>query len=251
MRPSPSWCDGRRHLTVEVAGHCLLIGNSRWHWAKQQAEAWQFCHSAPDPHRLQTLEVPLMAWAAVGAMPTEIALDPASRLELKNVPLKRMPPWLGIDRALAAWGALKRAKACGILTNGLLVADAGTVLSITRVTADGEFAGGQLVGGVSLQLRAMAQGTQNLIDPGLGPISAEPFPITTAEAMRRGSIQALIGMLIEAQREAGLPLWLCGGDAPVLEQELKQHGLDVAHHPNLALEGMVDVLKRISRAPSL
>ncbi len=251
MRPSPSWCDGGRHLTVEVIRRCLLIGNSRWHWAEQQADSWQFCHSAPDPLKLQALEMPVMAWAAVGPMPTEVVLDPTSRLRLKDVPLKQMPPWLGIDRALAAWGALKRAKTCELLADGLLVADAGTVLSLTRVTAEGEFAGGQLVGGFSLQLQAMAQGAQKLIDPGFGSISSEPFPITTADAMRRGSIQALTGMLREAQRETKLPLWLCGGDAPILEKELMQHGLDIVHHPNLALEGMVDVLGRINRAPSL
>ncbi|MEC9030211.1 MAG: type III pantothenate kinase [Cyanobacteriota bacterium] len=251
MRPSSPRCVGRRHLKVEVLRHCLLIGNSRWHWAEYQADEWQFCHSVPNPLKLQTLEAPLVAWAAVGPIPAGVALDPNRRLGLGDVPLTRMPVWLGIDRALAAWGALRRAHTSGLSSSGLLVADAGTVLSLTRVTAAGDFAGGQLVPGLRLQLRAMAQGTQGLIDPGIGSVSAEPFPFATAEAMRRGSLQALLGTLLEAQREAALPLWLCGGDASVLQEALSQRGLDVVHHPNLVLEGMVDVHDRISRAPSL
>ena len=251
MWPSPPRCVGRRHLKVEVVRHCLLIGNSRWHWAEYQADAWQFCHSDPNPLKLQTLEAHLVAWAAVGPIPAGVVLDPNRRLGLGDVPLTRMPVWLGIDRALAAWGALRRAHASGMSFSGLLVADAGTVLSLTRVTAAGDFAGGQLVPGLRLQLSAMAQGTQRLIDPGIGSVSAEPFPFATAEAMRRGSLQALLGTLLEAQREAALPLWLCGGDASVLKEALSQRGLDVVHHPNLVLEGMVDVHDRISRAPSL
>ena len=221
----------------------LLIGNSRWHWAELKADEWQFCHSAPDPRKLNSLEVPLEAWAAVGPLPSTLLLNPADRLNIENVPLKKLPRWLGIDRALAAWGALKRAQASKSVSTGLLVADAGTVLSLTRITANGEFGGGQLVAGLRLQLLAMAQGAQNLNDPGLGTVTADPFPRTTVEAMRRGSLEALTGTLIEAQRKAELPLWLCGGDAPLLVATLKERDIKVFHHPNLALEGMVNLQK--------
>ena len=136
-------------------------------------------------------------------------------------------------------------------SNGLLIADAGTVLSINRITKNGEFAGGQLIPGLQLQLRAMETGTQNLINPGPSSSTPAQFALTTAEAMQRGSIQALVGTLIEAIKEANTPLWLCGGDAPILVKELEKRNTEVIHHPNLVLEGMVDIQQRINQNQDL
>ena len=47
-------------------------------------------------------------------------------------------------------------------SRGLLLVDAGTVLSLTRVTADGCFGGGQLIPGYRLQLQAMADANPRL-----------------------------------------------------------------------------------------
>ena len=232
------------------AKQCLLIGNTRWHWAKKIKDQWEFIHEEPDPQKLINLSDPLFAWAAVGAIPTSVRFDPLSLIELRDIPLKQMPVWLGIDRALGAWGALKRAKACGMSSQGLLVADAGTVLSLTKVTSNGDFCGGQLIAGLQLQLKAMDKGTKQLNNPGLTPISSNFFPTTTADAMRVGSVQALCGSLIEAHHETGLPIWLCGGDAPFLLKALKRRNVEVAHHPNLVLEGMVEVATRLNEDPN-
>ena len=219
----------------------LLIGNSRWHWAIKKTDAWHFFHTQPDLHKINTLSTPLTAWAAVGEIPRSLLTTTAKRIEISDVPLQKLPSWLGIDRALAGWGAFKKAKASQSLSGGILVADAGTVLSLTRITARGEFAGGQLMAGLRLQLAAMAHGTKNLNDPGPPSNNPEPFPINTAEAMQRGCIQALVGALIAAQKEANMPIWLCGGDAPLLLQELRERDINTVHHPNLVLEGMVDI----------
>ncbi len=230
---------------------CLLIGNSRWHWAEQKEGAWHFSHAEPDLGRLESLGGSLLAWAAVGPLPLVVELNPIRQLALNHVPLNALPPWLGIDRALGGWGALRRAQDSGKAGRGLLVADAGTVLSLTRVTGDGDFAGGQLVAGLRLQLAAMAHGTKDLNDPGVGPLGSERFPVKTSEAMRRGAIQALLGILLEAQRETKLPIWLCGGDAPLLMEGLRERGSEVFYHPDLVLEGMVDAQARISRGQGL
>ncbi len=229
----------------------MLIGNSRWHWAEKYSKDWSFSHTSPDPSSLTSVNPPLSTWAAVGPIPAQIAFDFHNRLNLQDVPLTKVPPWLGIDRALAAWGALIRIKQAEVTCSGLLVADAGTVLSLTRVTSKGEFQGGQLIAGLRLQLSAMAKGAKNLNNPGLDPLPAEVFPIDTAHAMRQGAIQALVGVITQAQREANVPIWLCGGDAPILADVLRGRGLDVTHHPNLALEGLIDLDAQINKDQGL
>jgi len=230
---------------------CLLIGNSRWHWAIKEADGWHFVHTTPEPHKASAIDLPLVAWAAVGPIPKNLVLEKKKRVSIEDIPLKKLPPWLGIDRALAGWEAFKRAKSAAINSCGVLVADAGTVLSLTRITSDGEFAGGQLVAGLNLQLSAMEKGAKNLSNPGPGSSKNPQFPITTAEAMQRGSLQALVGTLIEAVNETNMQLWLCGGDAPVLIEELRKRNKEVLHHPNLVLEGMVDIQQRINPGQDL
>ena len=243
--------DGRGHLKKDSMIRCLLIGNSRWHWAEKHGERWHYSHVLPDPIKLKSLTSSLAMWAAVGSIPSESPLQAENELCLKDIPLKKLPPWLGIDRALGAWGALKRAQTSTNNHTGLRVADAGTVLSITRVTQNGAFSGGQLIGGLKLQLAAMANGAQKLHYPEIDSLPPEAFPYTTSAAMQRGTIQALTGALIEAQHEAKLPLWICGGDAPILIEGLRQRGLVVNHYPDLVLEGMVDVHDRIKQPQDL
>jgi type III pantothenate kinase len=232
---------------VQTQRSCLLIGNSRWHWAIKKNDYWHFFHTQPDTNQINTLETPLTAWAAVGQIPKNLVIKTAKRIEISDVPLMKSPTWLGIDRALAGWGAFNKAKSSNSHSSGILVADAGTVLSLTRVTAQGEFAGGQLIAGLRLQLTAMANGTKNLIDPGPPSTHPEQFPTNTAEAMQRGSLQALVGALIAAKKEANMPIWLCGGDAPLLLQELRERDVNAIHHPNLVLEGMVDIQNSINQ----
>ena len=80
-------------------------------------------------------------------------------------PLKKIPNWIGIDRALGGWGAFQQAKCKGMHAKGLLLADAGTIFSLTKITANGEFAGGQLVAGLNLQRSTMASKTLKLAKP--------------------------------------------------------------------------------------
>ena len=80
----------------------------------------------------------LLGWAAVGAVPESARLPAEARLQLAEVPLEGAPPWLGIDRALAGWWGWRLA------AGPVLVADAGTVLSFTRMDRAGRFAGGRL-----------------------------------------------------------------------------------------------------------
>jgi type III pantothenate kinase len=164
------------------------------------------------------------------------------------VPLAGVPPWLGIDRALAGWWAARQAG------GPVLVADAGTVLSFTRVDGRGRFAGGRLMAGAALQLAAMGGGTEGLpaLEGGLADgedgEGGEVWPSATAAAMRRGVAEGLAAAVLEAARqarasEAGCRIVLTGGDGPALLPLLQrspdlQDGL-LLHCPELCLEALV------------
>ena len=114
----------------------LLIGNSRWHWA-ELADCWRFDHSAPD---LSRLEISPPVWAAVGPVPETPLLNEGRRLTLEDVPLENCPPWLGVDRALGAFSAWSRCVEQQLdVQAGVLLADAGTVLSLTLLDPESGF----------------------------------------------------------------------------------------------------------------
>ena len=237
----------------------LLIGNSRWHWALADADRGvtdpplRFLHLPPPPPsspRTAALDPPL-AWAAVGPVPHQAGLSAATRLGLADVPLADAPPWLGIDRALAGWWASR-------LANGpVLVADAGTVLSLTRVDGRGRFAGGRLMAGAALQLRAMGSGTQGLPclegDLVAAAGSGDAWPRATEAAMRQGVAEGLAAAVLEAGRQAralevGCRIVLTGGDGeillPLLRRSPELGEAVLLHRPDLCLEALVALCPR-------
>ena len=180
-------------------------------------------------------------WAAVGQIPEALSLPEDSQVHLDQVPLKDVPSWLGIDRALAGWGAWRRSGGA----EELLVVDAGTVLSLTRVTASGCFAGGLLCAGLRLQLQAMGEGTAALPVLGTQAITIDPsptFPRDTASAMTQGVVQSLLGLIQRATGHFQGTVWLCGGDAPLLLPGLVAQGVAVHHTPDLVMETLVDLV---------
>ncbi len=188
-----------------------------------------------------------MAWAAVGRLPAHWVMEPAGRVVTADVPLQGMPDWLGVDRALAGWLAWRQRG------EAVLVADAGTVLSLTRVDPDGRFAGGRLMAGLALQWRAMAEGTEALPaapPPGdLSDLLAQGrWPAVTSAAMVVGVAHGLAAALAVALRQArdelpGCRLVLTGGDASALlplVRDLLAGESDAAElEPDLALRGLV------------
>jgi type III pantothenate kinase len=248
----------------------LLIGNSRWHWAVPPLAAdgpLRVWHDLPwDGDRLERegggsgalLPVPatgaadedsipsgvasalLLGWAAVGPVPADLVLPPEARLQLAEVPLQAAPPWLGIDRALAGWWGWR------LVAGPVLVADAGTVLSFTRVDREGRFAGGRLLAGAALQLRAMAGGTAHLPALAEDAVPADPaaaaWPHDTAGAMRSGVLRGLAAAIAAAMQETrreepGCRLLLTGGDGAALAT-LLEPGLVVEQRPHLSLEAL-------------
>lgn len=228
-----------------MAPSALLIGNSRWHWATRQGVEWLFTHHAPNP---STLNGRTPVWAAVGTVPPDHPnLLPQRRLTLEDVPLQGTPHWLGVDRALGAWMAWRLSRAEGLdLRSGLLLADAGTVLSLTLLTPDGQFRGGQLMPGWRLQMAAMESGTTGLQRPEHTALPNDYFPQNTGQAMLRGALQAMVGAVAQAQKQSGACVWICGGDGHRLAHELQLQGVNVQVDSDLVMKGVVTLMEGIS-----
>ena len=187
----------------------------------------------------------LCGWAAVGPVPAGIPLPAAARLQTGGVPLAELPPWVGVDRALVGWRAWQRSR------GPVLVADAGTALSLTRIAADGAFAGGRLLAGVALQLAGLQSGTAGL--PALQPpvqLPPERWPRHTDQAMVAGVLAGLAAAIAEAVREAwdedpGCRVWITGGDgaqlAPQVQQLLGGGAVGLLAGAQLALEALAEL----------
>ena len=224
----------------------LMIGNTRWHWASKIQEKWKYFHTSPNPIEFRDKDYSQLSWAAVGPIPENIKLCPSKKFNLNDIPLINLPSNLGIDRALASWSAFKKQSYLKNKEKDIVVIDAGTILSITKITKRGEYVGGQLISGLRLQLSSMANGAVNLKTPDIKKIPKETFQYETNNAMIRGSINGLIGLILQIHEETKLPIWLCGGDAKIILNELKNKNININHYPNLVLEGMIDIDQKLN-----
>tara|TARA_Y100001968_G_scaffold283417_1_gene282044 strand:+ start:1560 stop:2237 length:678 start_codon:yes stop_codon:yes gene_type:complete len=223
-----------------------MIGNTRWHWASRINEQWKYFHTSPNPIEFKHKDFSQLSWASVGPLPENIKLSPSKKMNLDNVPLSNLPSNLGIDRALASWSAFKKQSSLKRKQQDLIVIDAGTILSVTKITKRGEFAGGQLISGLRLQLSSMTNGALNLESPTRKTIPKDTFQYETKDAMLRGAINGLCGLILQVNEETKLPIWLCGGDGPIILSELKSKHIDINHCPNLVLEGMIDIDQKVN-----
>ena len=214
----------------------LLIGNSRWHWGVGD----HFWHCSPAQGLEQFLQQPPQRWAAVGAVPKELEAWNQSQVVGEMVPLKNQAIGLGIDRALVGWGAWQRS------AGAVLVADAGTALSLTLVDSGGAFCGGRIMAGAALQLHSLNQATNAL--PEVGRLkTTEIWPQNTVGAMSVGVLHGLAAALSSSYSQMPLlfseaKLWLTGGDAELLQPLLIEAGLQ----PRLALNLALEALGRLS-----
>ena len=106
-------------------------------------------------------------------------LKKENEIKTKDIQLSNLPDYFGVDRALASIAALK------IIENpfkkDLLIADFGTILSITKLDSNGFIIGGQLLPGFLTQLKSMEQSTKNLKVPKKYDIPIKDFLIKTEE----------------------------------------------------------------------
>ena len=238
----------------------LAIGNSRLHWAwfvdSTLKQTWD------TPHGSATLIDALGVEQAIAHLATSVSSDlsllnalttfqscdppplwiasvvppqaelwmryaHARLLTLVDVPLTAVYSTLGIDRALALWGAATT------LGTPILVVDAGTALTVTGADVASRLVGGAILPGLRLQYQALADDTAALPDVAL-PLSLPPrWATNTTDAIHSGILySALAGI------EAAVTAWLVdfpesaiavtGGDSVRLHAYLTQHNAALA-----------------------
>lgn len=157
----------------------LAIGNSRYHWAwflnTKLQSSWDTEYLTVDrfsesfPIELQSLikqtqidldRVPIYL---VSVVPSQTViwqqLDRVKVITLNNIPLHNLYPTLGIDRALAVFGAGE------VYGYPVLVIDGGTALTITGVDNNRHLVGGAILPGLRLQICSLYTGIAAL--PGI------------------------------------------------------------------------------------
>ena len=149
---------------------------------------------------------------------------------------------LGNDRVAAAAGA-----ALLFPGEGLLVADAGTALTLDVVDSEGCFRGGNISPGLRMRFTSLHEATDRL--PEVTEEGDVPtFGYDTTTAIRAG---VAMGMTAEIRYafEAARRLYGCGrllltgNDAPLLSELLKRDGIEGVADPNLVGLGLLSIFR--------
>ncbi|MEH2028966.1 MAG: pantothenate kinase [Nostoc sp.] len=259
----------------------LEIGNSRLHWAlfigKKLYSAWDSDHLAESGiqqlAKCQTLDHLLLAISPpyqkirventssspssppplllASVVPSQTAIwqtYPNTRvITLEQVPLKNVYPTLGIDRALALWGA---GKTWGF---PMLVIDAGTALTFTAADANESLVGGAILPGLGLQFASLGQQTGQLPFVETRKFASLPprFALNTTEAIQSGVIYTVLAGIkdfIKAwwQLFPDGKIAIKGGDRTLLVNYLQVLYPEIAAgwivEPNLIFWGMREIV---------
>tara|TARA_B100000902_G_scaffold72061_1_gene77417 strand:- start:415 stop:1095 length:681 start_codon:yes stop_codon:yes gene_type:complete len=214
----------------------LLVGNSRLHWAQNFHNEHRFFHTQKDIEVPRNINLNNLIWASVGKLPN-LFLNKDNEIKTQDIKLKNLPEYFGIDRAFGCLEALKTIK--NPLQKDLLIADCGTTLSLTKLTANGSIIGGQIVPGFLTQLKAMERYTKNLQTPKSYDIPIQDFSIHTEDSMLKGVSNSLIGLINLSFDPAKDILIICGGDSELIGNGLKQKHKKIILAPNLVMQGMI------------
>ncbi|MFS0517904.1 pantothenate kinase [Nostoc sp. UIC 10607] len=169
-------------------------------------------------------------------------------ITLDQIPLKGVYPTLGIDRALALWGAGK------IWGFPILVIDAGTALTFTAADANECLVGGAILPGLGLQFATLGQQTGQLplVEMQNFPSLPPRFALNTTEAIQSGVIYTVLAgikELIKAwwQIFPNGKIAIKGGDRILLINYLQALYPEIAEYlivePNLIFWGMREIAK--------
>ncbi len=213
----------------------LLVGNSRLHWAENVESEYKFLHTKINSPIPKNININKIIWASVGKTPKFVLKE--NEIKTKDIQLSNLPDFFGVDRALACLAALKNIE--NPLKKDLLIADFGTILSITKLNSHGSIIGGQLIPGFLTQLKSMEQNTNNLKIPIKYDIPTKDFLINTEDAILKGVINSLTGVINSAFNPLKDILITCGGDSKFLTKFLKTDQTNIINVPNLVMEGMI------------
>lgn len=214
----------------------LLVGNSRLHWAENIKNKYRFFHTEKNAQVPQNINLNNLIWASVGKLP-DILLMKENEIITKDIKLKKIPSYFGVDRALCCFAALKTIE--NPYQKNILIADFGTTLSLTKLNPQGSLIGGQIVPGFLTQLRSMEKYTKNLKTPKKYQIPIKNFLIETEDSMLKGVSNSLIGVINLSFEPKKDILIICGGDSELIGNLLKQKNKEIIIAPNLVMQGMI------------
>lgn len=227
------------------------VGNSRVKWALWDGQALsavqalshadlhqlagQLAGLAPQRTLAASVAHPHIRQAIEAAVPGAVQWQSAQAEALGVRNHYRNVAEQGADRWLAVLGARQ------LYDGDLVIASAGTALTIEILTAEGDYLGGDILPGYRLMLQALAQNTAQL-DRRAGEVCA--FPQGTEDALATGAIDALCGAIermlrrLAARTGRSPQLLLTGGDAALLQPHLPH---DARMVDNLVLYGLANV----------
>ena len=214
----------------------LLIGNSRLHWATKEESQYKFFHTDKDYKIPKDFDTNQLIWASVGEVPN-LLLQSKNEIKTKDINLRNLPDYFGVDRAFACLAAIRTIE--NPLKKDLLIADCGTILSLTKITAEGSIIGGQLVPGFLTQLKSIEKFTKNLKTPKKYNIPAQEFLLNTEDAILKGVTNSLIGMINYSSNSDKDIVIICGGDSQLIFRILKGNSKKVIYAPDLVMQGMI------------
>jgi type III pantothenate kinase len=260
----------------------LSIGNSRHHWGAFQGQrlqaTWDIANAqmpaelATQPGQLAQQLHALPGWPSTICLGMHLpplwlaAVVPSYRqrwlgypqlhpISLENIPLGNLYPRLGVDRALAVWGA-------GV-TYGfpVLVIDGGTALTFSGANAAAQFCGGAILPGLGLQFRVLAQDTAALPQVSPDKLKLPPrWSMDTPNAISSGILYTVLaGMrdFIEdwQQQYPDSAILFTGGDGEYLLEALNKYVTVGANStgmakfsfdPNLGFAGMANLAQSLA-----
>lgn len=236
-----------------------MVGNSRLHWAWFVGEtlgcAWDTdylpssvvqqlakCRTLDDlpvemlpplspSSPLPLSRAPSLPLYLASVVPSQTALwqsyPVVHVITLDQIPLQGVYPTLGIDRALALWGAGETWRW------PMLVIDAGTALTLTGADANRCLVGGAILPGLGLQLQSLAHGTAGLPEVKLSENLPLRWALNTPDAIASGVIYTILAGIrdfIEAwwHQFPASCITLTGGDRTLLLTYLQSHFPDIA-----------------------
>jgi type III pantothenate kinase len=161
--------------------------------------------------------------------------------------LYKDPKEVGADRIADAIGALKLYP-----NRNIIVADFGTATTLTAITRNGEFLGGNIVPGVRLALEALVEKTAKLPSVEIVAVTGA-IGRSTSESIQNGLYWSNVGMvkeLVGRMKAEAFPTETAvvigtGGFSHLFDQQ----GLFDAVVPDLILIGLLEALKLNAVSP--
>jgi type III pantothenate kinase len=238
----------------------LAIGNSRYHWAwflnTKLQSSWDTEYLPPDrsiesfPIDLQAIinehQIDRHSIYLVSVVPSQTAiwqqLDRVRVVTLKDIPLDNLYPTLGIDRALAAFGAGE------VYGYPVLVIDGGTALTMTGIDEQRHLVGGAILPGLRLQIRSLYSGTAALPEIILPQQLPPRWSDNTPGSISSGILHTVSAGISDFIRDwwqlfPESQIVFTGGDGELLVRYLQTDSIDrVRFDPHLLFHGLSGIL---------